>query len=60
VGRRDVTIAQARALIQGRADAAAGVSAAALTAPAAGLFLEGVYYDGDRGPGPLRPAFPVT
>jgi tRNA pseudouridine38-40 synthase len=60
VGRREVTIAQARALIQGRADAAAGVSAAALTAPAAGLFLEGVYYDGDRGPGPLRPAFPVT
>jgi tRNA pseudouridine38-40 synthase len=28
---------------------------AALTAPAAGLFLEGVYYAGDRGPGPIEP-----
>ncbi len=28
---------------------------AALTAPAAGLFLEGVYYQGDKGPGPLAP-----
>jgi len=28
---------------------------AALTAPSAGLFLEGVYYDGDQGPGPLGP-----
>ena len=28
---------------------------AALTAPSAGLFLEGVYYDGDKGPGPIRP-----
>jgi tRNA pseudouridine38-40 synthase len=27
---------------------------AALTAPAAGLFLERVYYDGDEGPGPIR------
>jgi tRNA pseudouridine38-40 synthase len=28
---------------------------AALTAPAAGLFLEGVYYTGDPGPGPIEP-----
>ena len=28
---------------------------AALTAPAAGLFLEGVYYPGDPGPGPMMP-----
>jgi tRNA pseudouridine38-40 synthase len=27
----------------------------ALTAPAAGLFLEAVYYKGDAGPGPIRP-----
>lgn len=27
---------------------------AALTAPASGLFLEGVYYRGDTGPGPIR------
>ncbi len=31
------------------------VDVAALTAPAAGLFLEGVYYEGDPGPGPIRP-----
>ncbi len=31
------------------------VDVAALTAPAAGLFLEGVYYTGDDGPGPLMP-----
>jgi tRNA pseudouridine38-40 synthase len=30
------------------------VDVAALTAPAAGLFLEGVYYKGDRGPGPVK------
>jgi tRNA pseudouridine38-40 synthase len=32
-----------------------GVTPAALTAPAAGLFLEGVYYKGDDGPRELRP-----
>jgi tRNA pseudouridine38-40 synthase len=32
-----------------------GIDVAALTAPAAGLFLEGVYYEGDPGPGPIRP-----
>jgi tRNA pseudouridine38-40 synthase len=31
------------------------IDVAALTAPAAGLFLEGVYYKDERGPGPLRP-----
>jgi tRNA pseudouridine38-40 synthase len=31
------------------------IDVAALTAPAAGLFLEGVYYKGDAGPGPIRP-----
>lgn len=30
------------------------VDVAALTAPAAGLFLEGVYYKGEPGPGPIR------
>jgi tRNA pseudouridine38-40 synthase len=33
---------------------------AALTAPAAGLFLEGVYYRGDRGPGPMIPVINIT
>jgi tRNA pseudouridine38-40 synthase len=32
----------------------------ALTAPAAGLFLEGVYYQGDRGPGPLMPVITIA
>lgn len=32
---------------------------ARLTAPAAGLFLERVYYEGDAWPVPLRPAVPV-
>ena len=31
------------------------IDVAALTAPAAGLFLEAVYYKGDSGPGPIRP-----
>ena len=35
------------------------VHVAALTAPAAGLFLERVYYDGDQRTWPLQPAFPV-
>ena len=32
---------------------------ARLTAPASGLFLERVFYEGDRWPTPLRPAMPV-
>jgi tRNA pseudouridine38-40 synthase len=35
------------------------VDVAALTAPAAGLFLEGVYYTRDDGPGPLMPVLNV-
>jgi tRNA pseudouridine38-40 synthase len=34
----------------------AAIDVAALTAPAAGLFLEGVYYARDEGPGPLTSA----
>jgi tRNA pseudouridine38-40 synthase len=36
-----------------------GLDVAALTAPAAGLFLEGVYYEGDPPPGPVRPLINV-
>jgi tRNA U38,U39,U40 pseudouridine synthase TruA len=32
-----------------------GIDVAALTAPAAGLFLEGVYYKGEPGPTEVRP-----
>ena len=35
------------------------VDAAPLTAPAAGLFLERVFYDGDQRQWPLQPAIPV-
>jgi hypothetical protein len=47
---------EAGPLLQGRSPRGRDVTPAALTAPAAGLFLEGVYYDGDTGPGPLQPA----
>ena len=57
VGRGELTPAQAEALLHGREVPAGGVTPAALTAPAAGLFLEGVYYDGDEGPGPLKGVF---
>ncbi len=53
VGRGELRAADAAALVAG--EPPAGISPAALTAPAAGLFLEGVYYKGDAGPGPLRP-----
>ena len=48
---------------RGEIDAASaadpGIDAAALTAPAAGLFLEAVYYKGDPGPREVRAAFNV-
>jgi tRNA pseudouridine38-40 synthase len=50
VGRHELTSAQAAGFLDGeRSDLPA-----TLTAPASGLFLEGVYYRGDEGPGPLR------
>jgi tRNA pseudouridine38-40 synthase len=58
IGRGEMSPNGIDALLTGR-EPGRGVTAAALTAPAAGLFLEGVYYDGDTGPGPLTPVFPV-
>jgi tRNA pseudouridine38-40 synthase len=52
VGRRELGAADAASFLGGRAG---GETAAALTAPAAGLFLEHVQYKGDSGPGPVRP-----
>jgi tRNA pseudouridine38-40 synthase len=49
VGRGDLTAAQAGGFLDEQSDLPA-----TLTAPASGLFLEGVYYSGDAGPGPLR------
>jgi len=50
VGRGELTPAQAGAFLEERSDLPG-----MLTAPASGLFLEGVYYRGDDGPGPVRP-----
>lgn len=49
VGRGELTPAKAGGFLLERSDLPA-----TLTAPASGLFLEGVYYRGDEGPGPLR------
>ena len=59
VGRGAMTMAQVDALIQGRELPGADLTPASLTAPAAGLFLEGVYYEGDPGPGTLKPMIPI-
>jgi tRNA pseudouridine38-40 synthase len=52
VGRGDLTVDQAAAFFDERSSAPA-----ALTAPASGLFLEGVYYDEKSGPDELRGVF---
>ena len=49
VGRGELTAAQAGGFLDEDSDLPA-----ALTAPASGLFLEGVYYAADEGPGPVR------
>jgi tRNA pseudouridine38-40 synthase len=49
VGRGELTPDRAAAFMEERSELPA-----TLTAPASGLFLEGVYYKGDAGPGPLR------
>jgi tRNA pseudouridine38-40 synthase len=54
VGRGEMTQADAAQLLSPHG-ASGTVTPAALTAPAAGLFLEKVSYKGDPGPGPLRP-----
>ena len=54
VGRGTLTIGD----VAGFLNARSGVPAQ-LTAPPSGLFLEGVYYEGEPGPGPIRPAVPV-
>ena len=54
VGRGTLGIAD----VAGFLNAYSGVPAQ-LTAPPSGLFLEGVYYEGEAGPGPLRSAVPV-
>ena len=55
VGRGGMTPAEAAALLTQSSDAPAR-----LTAPASGLFLERVYYQGDRRDLPVQPAVVVT
>ena len=57
VGRGEWSPERTAALLQ--PEPPQGINPAALTAPAAGLFLEGVYYDGEGGPGPIVPFFPI-
>jgi tRNA pseudouridine38-40 synthase len=59
IGRGDLKAADAARLLEPGAARSAGVTPAALTAPAAGLFLESVSYPGDAGPGPLRPVVTI-
>jgi tRNA pseudouridine38-40 synthase len=54
VGRGQLTIADVAGFLDARSEVPAR-----LTAPPSGLFLEGVYYEGDPGPPPIRPAIAV-
>jgi tRNA pseudouridine38-40 synthase len=58
VGRGELDVSGAAALLTEESPRP-DVTPAALTAPAAGLFLEGVYYEGDKGPGSLQPVTPI-
>lgn len=60
VGRGDMRAKDAGTLLNEKPAGDQGATPAALTAPAAGLFLEGVYYQGDAGPGPLAPVVQIT
>jgi tRNA pseudouridine38-40 synthase len=54
VGRGELSPDRATSFVTDASDTGQA-TAASLTAPAAGLFLEGVYYRGEAGPGPLAP-----
>ena len=59
VGRGELDASHADAFLAEQTPKS-NVTPAALTAPAAGLFLEGVYYEGDKGPGPVKPVTPIA
>jgi len=59
VGRGDMRAKDAGALLNEKPAGGQRVNPAALTAPAAGLFLEGVYYQRDADPGPLVPVVQI-
>jgi tRNA pseudouridine38-40 synthase len=57
VGRGEIDPARAAGALDG---AELAKEVAKMTAPAAGLFLEGVYYAADRGPGPISPVLNIA
>jgi tRNA U38,U39,U40 pseudouridine synthase TruA len=59
VGRGELRPEDAGAFLDPAVPAAKGVQPAALSAPAAGLFLEHVRYPGDPGPGPINPTIAI-
>jgi tRNA pseudouridine38-40 synthase len=59
VGRGDLKSADAGRFLRSARERSTAVTPAALTAPAAGLFLERVRYKGDDALGPVQPAVPV-
>jgi tRNA pseudouridine38-40 synthase len=59
VGRGELAAGDAARFLDDRLPDGALTKPAALTAPAAGLFLEGVYYKGEAGPGPVRPLIAI-
>ena len=59
IGRGELQASDAEAFLAEKPPQS-DVTPAALTAPAAGLFLEGVYYEGDTGPGPVQPVTPLA
>ena len=56
VGRKDLKASDAARLL---GDEGRGPTPAALAAPAAGLFLEAVFYQGDPPPGPIAPVINI-
>jgi tRNA pseudouridine38-40 synthase len=59
VGRREIAPRDAAAFLDGTRTADSRAIAAALAAPAAGLFLEAVRYQGDPPIGPIRPVISI-
>ena len=59
VGRGELAASDAARFLEDRHSEASRIKPAALTAPAAGLFLEGVSYAGEAGPGPVKPIIAI-
>ena len=60
VGRREIKPGEAAAFLDPARATGARATAAALAAPAAGLFLEAVRYQGDPPIGPMRPVIEIS